>query len=322
MDSYAEKRVEGIYERMSKNLYFNASNFQQHARNFQGTNFILLHFWFHTLIVLLHQPTLLHSFEGSIQKLFPNSRELAMSSAKTIADIFTFAELMDCRSFVGNPFTSQPIYIAACAFLLEGADHMSAASRPHSPVEPTKSPSELESPSSLEREREAGVVRQLDLAQDSASVVSGQVQVRSAKHTLLAAAAHRDYQRCYKGLKLLERYWAGARYILTVLDQKSKGVLDPLLYKIEDLTNMVQNSDSKIGGGSPTSRPSTANRPASTASAASFLVNLMKPGNYSEEENPSKLDPSQGKIVEHSIQHLQPMADGYSFRLVPDRNEQ
>ncbi len=44
-----------------------------------------------------------------------------MSSAKTIADILAFAELIDPKSFIGNPFTSQPMYIAACAFLVESA---------------------------------------------------------------------------------------------------------------------------------------------------------------------------------------------------------
>src|SRR5271169_442312 len=76
--------------------------------------------------MLLHQPTLMHSFEGPIQQLLPNSRELSMSSAKTVADILAFAELIDPKSFIGNPFTSQPMYIAACAFLMESAAHTSS----------------------------------------------------------------------------------------------------------------------------------------------------------------------------------------------------
>src|ERR1700761_5315794 len=115
----------GMYQRMSPKLHFNATNFQHYVKAGHGTNFILLHFWFHTLIVLVHQPTLLHSFEGRIQQLFPDSRELSMSSAKTIADILAFAELIDVKSFIGNPFTSQPMYIAACAFLAEAAAHSS-----------------------------------------------------------------------------------------------------------------------------------------------------------------------------------------------------
>ena len=114
-----------IYQRLSPKLHFNAANFQHYIKAGEGTNFSLLHFWFHTSVVMLHQPALLHSFEGSIQQLFPDSRELSMSSAKTIADILAFAELIDVKSFIGNPFTSQPMYIAACTFLAEAAAHSS-----------------------------------------------------------------------------------------------------------------------------------------------------------------------------------------------------
>ena len=283
---------------MSTKLHFNAGNFQHYAKGREGTNFILLHFWFHTLIVLLHQPTLLHPLKGRIQQLFPNSRELALSSAKTIADIFTFAELIDSRSFVGNPFTSQPMYIAACAFLLESASHVSAASRPRTPEEPLQSPPNLESPSSLAQEREAENPAQSSETRESNSMKSGQTQAGSTKHALLATAANQDYQRCYKALKLLERYWAGTKYIVCVLDQKAKGVLDPLLYKIEDLSSVAQTSDTKHVGASPISRPNTVSRPSSATSAAGYLANLsrLKPGNNSmtPNENLSKLDLSQG----------------------------
>ena len=100
-----ENHLTDIYQGLSPRLHFNAVNFQHYVKANQGTNFVLLHFWFHTLIVLLHQPTLLKTFEGSIQQLLPNSRELSMSSAKTIADILAFAELIDAKSGLGNPFT-------------------------------------------------------------------------------------------------------------------------------------------------------------------------------------------------------------------------
>ncbi|RMZ90205.1 hypothetical protein DV736_g2572, partial [Chaetothyriales sp. CBS 134916] len=105
-----EKDLTTIYQRLSPKLHFNTTNFQHYVKTEQGTNFILLHFWFHTLIILLRQPTLLHSFEGRIQQLFPGSRELYMSSTKTSADILAFTELIDIKGFIGNPFTSQPIW--------------------------------------------------------------------------------------------------------------------------------------------------------------------------------------------------------------------
>lgn len=109
-----ESNLTEIYQSLSPKLHFNAINFQQYVQRNQGTNFILLHFWFHTLIVLLHQPTLLHTFDAEIQQLFPNSRELSMSSAKTVADILAFTELIDAKSGVGNPFTR---YVGALLIL-------------------------------------------------------------------------------------------------------------------------------------------------------------------------------------------------------------
>ncbi|ETN37539.1 uncharacterized protein HMPREF1541_07161 [Cyphellophora europaea CBS 101466] len=213
-----EKDLTGIYQRLSPKLHFNATNFQHYVKAEQGTNFILLHFWFHTLIVLVHQPTLLHSFEGRIQQLFPDSRELSMSSAKTIADILAFAELIDVKSFVGNPFTSQPMYVAACAFLAEATAHTS------------QPPSRTGSP--------PGKFRSEHVPSQNA-----EQRAANAKHTLLASAANQNYQRCYKALKILDSYWAGCRYILTALDQKSKGLMDPLLYTSDDIDGPMPSTE-------------------------------------------------------------------------------
>ncbi|KAG0129213.1 hypothetical protein HOY82DRAFT_488401 [Tuber indicum] len=211
-----------IYQRLSPNLHFGVANFQHYASTNQGAVFLLLHFWFHTLIVLLHRPTLLIAFEGSIQQLFSNSRELSMSSAKTIADILAFAELLDCKAVNGNPFTSQPIYIAACAFLQESAAHSSSnpTSRSSSPPPSGSLPGVI--PGFGSKIMEEGTL----------------VQKISTKHALLAQAAHQNYQKCYKALKAMETYWEGVKYILTVMDQKAKGIVDPLLYTVEEMESV------------------------------------------------------------------------------------
>lgn len=207
-----EKDLTNIYQAFSYKLCFNATNFQHYVKEGQAANFILLHFWFHTSIILLHLPTILHAFEGPIQQLFPESRELSMSSAKTIADIVTFAELIDLKSFIGNPFTSQPLYIAACAFLAETrANASQPASRQASP------PSEDRDVFSKDR------------------LHPMHARAAANKHSLLATIANQNYQRCYKALKLLNTYWAGCRYIITALDQKSKGLLDPILFTQDDI---------------------------------------------------------------------------------------
>ncbi|KAM7216881.1 Fungal specific transcription factor domain containing protein [Rhypophila decipiens] len=204
--SQMESDLTKIYQKLDPRLHFNAQNFQRYASKGQGTTFILLHFWFHALIIVLHQPTLLTPFGSRPIRLLPNSRELSVSSAKTIADILAFAELIDPKSFIGNPFTSQPMYIAACAFLMESITN---ASNP---------PSRAPSPPPEEHRSEP---------QRPPSTKPGQGNdSKSAQHLLLATAAEENYKRCYKSLQQLQQYWGGVGYILTALDQKSKGIWD------------------------------------------------------------------------------------------------
>ena len=210
-----ETQLTKQHQALDQRLEFNAGNFRTYVNAGQGTTFILLHFWFHALIVILHQPTLLAPFGGlsRTHQLLPNSRELSMSSAKTIADILSFAELIGAKSFIGNPFTSQPMYIAACAFLM---DSVAKASRPDVP-ETSGLPDRKASPSGSKQAK------------------GGQASSRvSNKHSLLAAAANQNYQSCYKSLVELHTYWGGVKYILTALDQKSEGIWDVETYTHEE----------------------------------------------------------------------------------------
>jgi hypothetical protein len=207
-----ESDLTQIYQNQDPRLNFSAQNFQEYVKAGQGTTFILLHFWFHALIIVLHQPTLVMPFGGfNRAQLLPNSHELSMSSAKTISDILAFAELIDPKSFIGNPFTSQPMYIAACAFLMESAAKES--------VPPSREPSP-----------------RLD-ARFVSHTSAPAKHPRSAKHLLLTSTANQNYQRCYKSLQHLHDYWSGVKYILTALDQRSKGIWDCETYTNEELEN-------------------------------------------------------------------------------------
>ncbi|KAF2963845.1 hypothetical protein GQX73_g9731 [Xylaria multiplex] len=204
-----ENELTKLHQKMDLRLRFDANNFQAHVKNGNGTTFILLHFWFHALIIVLHQPTLLTS-QGTIDRkhqLKAHSRELSMSSAKTIADILAFAELLDPRCFIGNPFTSQPIYIAACAFLLESKANSSQPDSRNS------------SPSEQQRNQAPKMVDQNNTP---------------TKHAILASATLQNYQLCYKALKQMHAYWGGVRYILNVLDQKSHGEWDCETFTTEE----------------------------------------------------------------------------------------
>ncbi|PTB63687.1 N-terminal binuclear Zn cluster-containing/DNA binding domain-containing protein [Trichoderma citrinoviride] len=207
--SEMEHRLTKMYKHWDPRLQFNVNNFKTYLGMGQGTNFILLHFWFHALFIILHQPTLLTPFceLRSELQLLSDSRELSMSSAKTICDILSFADLIDPTSFIGNPFTNQPIYIAACAFLMESSANNASegSSREGSP--PT---------------------------QGSRSKQQTKHMNKQSRHSLLASAANQNYQRCYNSLQQIQAYWGGVGYILTALDQKSKGKWDCETYTVEE----------------------------------------------------------------------------------------
>lgn len=211
-----EHELTRLYKGWDWRLQFNVSNFKAYLGVGQGTTFILLHFWFHALFIILHQPTLLTPFAElrSELQLVPDSRELSMSSAKTICDILSFADLIDPKSFIGNPFTSQPIYIAACAFLMESSANAS------------ESPSRASSPPGFKRPEQPK-------------------QAKPSRHSLLASAANQNYQRCYNSLQQVEMYWGGVKYILTALDQKSKGIWDCETYTSEEYESTKSRRDSK-----------------------------------------------------------------------------
>lgn len=196
--SAMERQLTRLYKNWSHQLQFNVSNFKAYLNLGQGNIFILLHLWFHALFINLHQPTVLMAF-GELRselQLLPDSRELSMSSAKTICDILAFADLIDPKSFIGNPFTSQPIYIAAGAFLMESSANASEGpSRETTP--PPRAP-----PTDRKSSAKAG---------------------KSSRHSLLAAATKENYGRCLQSLQSINMYWGGIRYILTALDQKSRG---------------------------------------------------------------------------------------------------
>jgi hypothetical protein len=125
----------------------------------------------------------------------------------------------------------------ACAFLQETAIHSASSqpqSRPTTPglkgdhlqdVKPPPAQLQLDDPISIS---------------DNRQTIQDREQKQAAKHTLLASAANQNYQRCYRALKSLETYWAGIKYILTVLDQKAKGVGDPLLYTAEEMESALE----------------------------------------------------------------------------------
>ncbi|KAI5456553.1 fungal-specific transcription factor domain-containing protein [Mariannaea sp. PMI_226] len=242
-----EHELTRLYKGWDWRLQFNVGNFKAYLGAGHGTTFILLHLWFHALFIILHQPTLLTPFAElrSELQLGQDSRELSMSSAKTICDILSFADLIDPKSFIGNPFTNQPIYIAACAFLMESSANASGSpSRASSPT--PKRPAAAAA---------AAATSTADPQRSQPPQPPPAAKQNKSRHSLLASAANQNYQRCYSSLQQIQMYWGGVTYVLTALDQKAKGIWDCETYTSEEYESTKRRSsstnrrDSRGGGG-------------------------------------------------------------------------
>lgn len=138
--------------------------------------------------------------------------------------------------------SSQPIYVAACAFLAESAMHTASSNSQSRNTTPTNIANTSNGKHESTHSAGPSSVPHNDspLTAQSGPGKPAFDQRASSKHTLLATAANQNYQRCYKALQSLESYWAGTKYILTVLDQKAKGVGDPLLYTVEESESALE----------------------------------------------------------------------------------
>lgn len=301
-----EHQLTRLYKGWNAQLQFSVNNFKAYLNIGQGNIFILFHLWFHALFIILHQPTLLTPF-GELRselQLLSDSRELSMSSAKTICDILAFADLIDPKSFIGNPFTSQPIYIAGGAFLMESSANASRGPSPEPSPEARKG-------------KENG-------------------QNRHSRHSLLASAASQNYQRCYNSLQQINNYWGGIKYILTALDQKAKGTRDVETYTTEEyestkaalqprgsISGQLARLNSPKAGGPPIawSLSGTANSPNSS------LTLMYQTGNGSVVANGTKYSQAiraastpPGNMVYDPIRQSLPEASGMYPPAVPQPN--
>lgn len=208
MDSELSK----ITENMPEKLELKLPNFRRFSTCGQSANFVMFHVWLQALCLLIHRPSLSIGFE--IPPLLEDSHNLALNSAQTIADIARFATATkEFRGIHGNPFNSQPIYLAGCAFLevaYSDPKRNLGFSAKQGPVKAEPG------------ERASSSVKDADSR-----------EVQMLKHA-------RMFQDCYEIIGSLEHYWKGTGYLLTVLDQKKQGIADPLLYTKEEMESATR----------------------------------------------------------------------------------
>ncbi len=212
--SVVESEMMQYINNLEKPLQFNLERFRDYIRIGQGTNYIMLHLWCHTLIMLVNYPAIWNP-----EVSFPNSkRELSMSSAKTIADLVDAAQYHG-PIIAGNPFTSQPLFFAAKAFYLQERDLTKTSKQSSRDVSPDKSRKPIKGPREF----------------------LGGHKDPEAKRRALLEAAQRGYQQCVDALINLKMYWAGTKYILTVLNRLKRGE-EPETWTAEEMESTKRPS--------------------------------------------------------------------------------
>ncbi|KAG7527766.1 hypothetical protein FFLO_06608 [Filobasidium floriforme] len=112
--------LNGFDAALPDELRFQTATFRSYVPLLQGGAFVLIHYDIDRLIILVHDPTLLllerHTPGPDLVDL--DGREISISSAKSILDIVSFAELIDPKS-ISQPWINYPLYIASRVFLAQ-----------------------------------------------------------------------------------------------------------------------------------------------------------------------------------------------------------
>ncbi|KAF8681000.1 Fungal specific transcription factor domain [Rhizoctonia solani] len=117
--SQLQHQMTVFYQSLPPSLVFNIQNFRRYSCHNQAAVFLLLHAMFHSVITLLHRPSLLQNFTPDVTLPLATSIDLSRSSARSIVDMVILADEVDQQALLANPFLDLTVLTAARAFLAE-----------------------------------------------------------------------------------------------------------------------------------------------------------------------------------------------------------
>lgn len=117
--SQLQHQMTTFYQSLPPSLVFNIQNFRRYSCHNQAAVFLLLHAMFHSVITLLHRPSLLQNFTPDVTLPLATSIDLSRSSARSIVDMVILADEVDQQALLANPFLDLTVLTAARAFLAE-----------------------------------------------------------------------------------------------------------------------------------------------------------------------------------------------------------
>ncbi|KAL1743827.1 fungal-specific transcription factor domain-containing protein [Schizophyllum fasciatum] len=181
-----------FYEELPAGMKWSVEAFQHQEARGHGGVFLTLHLWANAVLALVYHPELLSNTSGVETPMSSNmdkSVKLALGCSRTISECLVFADLFASQSYLASPMAVQPIYVACLAFMYDiklSMLGMEAEQQGH--------------------EQGGGPRRKVDL--------------------LLTSLARQNLSSTYRALQRMEHYWAGTSFVLSVLHQKTKGIVD------------------------------------------------------------------------------------------------
>lgn len=112
------KAVIDYYTNIHPKLVFDIQNFRSQRDMKQSGAFLILHLWANAVMIAIHRPGLRLGQNGLLDTLVlgNESRELSISSARTISSILELAEMVDPLAVLASPFIDQAVEIAGLVF--------------------------------------------------------------------------------------------------------------------------------------------------------------------------------------------------------------
>ncbi|KAI9614714.1 hypothetical protein H4Q26_009105 [Puccinia striiformis f. sp. tritici PST-130] len=107
-----------FYTQLPPVLHFTVDIARRHIDVKNGPAFLLLHLWFHSLVIITHNPNSVGPGWSSLDvgPIDPLLLEISQGSVRTISDMIAFAHVIARTSSRACRFASQPILIAASQY--------------------------------------------------------------------------------------------------------------------------------------------------------------------------------------------------------------
>ncbi|KAK1921479.1 hypothetical protein DB88DRAFT_513497 [Papiliotrema laurentii] len=220
------------YNSLPPDMQWNATNFQNQSAANQGSIFVQMHLWMHTLIASAYLTDT--SQRGPVQTNWVYDAPPLLApdawrhSARIIGDILVLSDIINPFAYHALPFVNQAFFVAGCCYIKEVENQQ------------------------RKRLHRSGTTSLNEVAEASRSNHEpiGSVQDNDELyHNLLTLVTSRNINTLQRGLDKQAKYWSGVAWVAQALEQRLSGVSSraiDLVAVTEQLASYVSIRDAGI----------------------------------------------------------------------------